>query len=119
MAISTLAIGNLCAQNSLSGNWKMDVPDGQGGMLTIKVSLTTDSYTIDIGMDGSADSYGKYEVKDGQITIWDTGGSNACPSDLKGVYKLTVTETEFKMDRVSDPCEGRGNPNGPMVWKKI
>ncbi len=48
------------------------------------------THSVDLDGDGSMDVKGKHEIDGNQLTVWDTGGSNACPSNQKGVYSLTT-----------------------------
>ncbi len=104
------------AAQSIEGSWKTQVPDGQGGMMTLKVTMSNGTYAVDFGADGSIEINGKYEVSGGQMTIEDTGGPNSCNG--KGVYKLEITDTTMKMTRVSDACPDRAGPEGVMSWTK-
>ncbi len=101
---------------SVDGTWTSQVPDGQGGTMAIKVTMDNGTYSVDIGGDGVIDINGKYEMADGKMTIQDTGGSQACNG--KGVYMITINGNSLKMSRVSDECEGRGGPEGVMMFTK-
>lgn len=104
------------AAQSIEGSWKTQIPDGQGGMIPMKVTLENGTYAVDMGMDGSIEINGKYEISGDQMTIQDTGGANACNG--KGVYKVEVSDKAMKMTRVSDACPERGGPEGVMSWTK-
>lgn len=107
------------AQNSIVGDWKMQIPDDQGNMMTLKVSMKADNtYAVDFGADGSVEINGKYTIEGDQMTIEDTSGPNACPNQ-KGVYKIVVTDTTNTMTKVSDACEGRSGPEGKMVFTRM
>ncbi len=104
------------AAQSLAGTWKMEVPDGNGGMMMMKATLSEDgNYALDWGADGSVEIKGKYEAKDGQVTIWDTEGSD-CTG--KGVYKYAISGNTMTMTRVSDACTDRGGPEGVMTMQR-
>jgi len=109
----------LLAQSAIVGDWSMQMPDGQGGTMTMKVSMNENgTYSVDFGADGSSEIEGKYTIDGNKITIEDTSGPNACPNQ-KGVYTFVVTENTNTMTRVSDGCEGRGGPEGKMVFTKM
>ncbi len=74
------------------------------------------TYSVDLGADGTADINGKYEISNGQLSIQDNGGPEACTG--KGIYKLETSEKTLKMTRISDPCEGRGGPAGVMEFSR-
>jgi len=113
-AIFLLPLG-LSAQ-SIAGTWKMDVPDENGGMAVIKATIGEDgSYALDWGGDGSVEVKGKYEAKDGQMTIWDVEGSD-CSG--KGVYKYAISGNTMTMTRISDACPDRGGPEGVMTMQR-
>jgi hypothetical protein len=106
----------LMAQSHV-GSWKMTVPDGEGGSMMIKVTMkANNTYDVDWGGDGKVETSGTYSIAGDKITIQDTAGSDCTE---KGVYKLEVTATQLSMTMISDPCEGRGNPDGPMVMTKV
>ncbi|MFN7117696.1 MAG: lipocalin family protein [Saprospiraceae bacterium] len=107
------------AQASMVGDWKMQMPDDQGNMMTLKVSMKADgTYSVDFGADGSSEIEGKYTIDGNKITIEDISGPNACPNQ-KAVYTFALTETSNTMTRVTDPCEGRGGPEGKMVFTRM
>jgi len=107
------------AQNSFVGDWKMQVPDQAGKLMDLKVSMKNDGkLAVDFGNDGTIEVDGKYAIEGDQITIEDIGGPNACLNQ-KGIYKFVATETTFTMTKVSDPCEGRGGPEGKMVFTRM
>lgn len=109
-----LPIG-LIAQD-ITGNWKMSVPDENGNMVTIKSTISDDgTYALDWGADGSVEITGKYSSENGQITFWDTSGSQCT---AKGVYKWKVDGNTLTMTRVSDGCPDRGGPEGVMTWQR-
>ncbi len=104
------------AAQSLAGTWKMEVPGDDGGTMIIKATLSEDgSYSLDWGADGNVEVKGKYEAKDGQVTIWDVEGSD-CTS--KGVYKYAISGNTMTMTRVSDACADRGGPEGVMTMQR-
>lgn len=106
---------------SLVGNWTIDVPDKDGNMVPLKLTIVDNgTYTVDFRMDGEVEVNGQYEVAGDQITIWDTdGGAGGCEAGAKGVYTIAVTDTELKMTRVSDECETRGGPDGVMTMTRM
>ena len=108
---------SLSAQ-SIIGNWKAEVPGPDGNTVVFEVSMKADgTYTVDFGADGSAEINGKYEIDGKQMTIQDTGGEQACTGG-KGVYNVENSGDKLTMTRVSDSCEGRGGPNGVMIFTK-
>lgn len=107
------------AQDSIVGQWKMEVPDEQGNMVAIALTIKGDgSYTVDWYLDGSIEIEGNYEMDGSEITVWDTGGPNACESDKKGRYVCTIEGGKLTMEMISDDCEGRGGPDGMMTFVK-
>ena len=106
----------LLAQSHV-GKWKADLPDGNGGTVSITVEMKADnSYAVDIMNDGSIDITGKYSVDGSKMTIQDDAGSD-CTG--KGVYTLEISGNSLKMTRVSDACQGRGGPSGVMTMTKV
>lgn len=103
---------------SLQGDWTMQVPDENGNMMLLKLSIGEDAYTIDFGNDGTPEVKGKYSTEGDQITVQDVEGAMACPADAKGIYKFEVTDTSMTMTIVKDDCPGRGNPEGKMVFSR-
>jgi len=110
---------SLTAQ-SMVGTWMMtgETPDGQ--KMEVKLEFSDDgTYTVDVGNDGNVDVTGASSVDGDQMTIWDTSGEYSCPSDMKGVYTYSfLDENTLQMKRVKDACEGRGGPEGMMVFKR-
>ena len=99
------------------GDWTTKVPAGDGTEMEIVVSMKADgTYTVDLGGDGTADINGRYTVKDGKMTIRDTGGPQACEGE--GVYRFKAAGNNLMMIRESDDCEGRGGPEGRMAFTK-
>ena len=101
------------------GDWKIDVPMEDGTTLTAKLTITESTYALDMGVDGSVDAEGKYTMNGSEMTINDTGGPFACPPDATGVYSVVVEGNTLMMERVSDECESRGNPEGVMHFTKM
>ncbi len=126
MIVKNLLVGLLfclpfiaSAQGTLTGDWKMSVPDEQGNMMTVKLTMTAEgTHTVDFGIDGTFDIEGTHTLEGDQITISDVKGAAACPSDQKGVYKYKVEGDTLTMTRVSDACE-RGGPEGKMVFARM
>lgn len=110
---------SLMAQSELVGTWNLTLSGENGESMMLKVKLSDDgTYTVDFGGDGTVEINGKYSLKDSQITLEDTSGEYACPAS-KGVYKYTVDETNLKLERISDTCEGRGGPTGIMAMTRM
>jgi len=110
---------SLTAQ-SMVGTWIMtgEMPDGQ--KMEVKLEYSEDgTYTVDVGNDGNVNVEGASSIEGDQMTIWDTGGEYACPSDVKGVYTFEfLDDNTLQMKKVKDACEGRGGPEGMMVFKR-
>lgn len=107
---------SLMAQDHV-GSWKIMVPNGEGGTMLMKVTMNADNtYHIDAGADGSVEIKGKYSISGDKVTIQDTEGTDC---SAKGVYTLKVSGNQLTMTMVSDACEGRGNPDGPMVMTRM
>ncbi|MBK9489380.1 MAG: hypothetical protein IPO07_11775 [Haliscomenobacter sp.] len=114
-AILLLLPFGLMAQSPV-GNWKMSVPDGNGNMVPLKVTISDQgTYAVDFGADGTIETKGKYTLDGAKMTVQDTEGSD-CTG--QGVYTFKVEGDTFTMTRVSDPCENRGGPEGVMTMKK-
>lgn len=108
----------LAAQNAVVGDWKLQIPDETGSLMNLKVAMKADgTFTVDFGGDGVNEIEGKYTVEGDQITIEDLSGPNACPNQ-KGIYKFVVAGDTNTFTRVSDPCEGRGGPEGKMLFTR-
>lgn len=108
------------AQATLAGTYSMEIP-GEYGMLKIKLNINDGgTFTVDFGDDDSVEVNGNYEVNGNQITIWETSNTEdtACVN-AKGVYTFTVDAQALNMDRISDPCTGRGGPEGKMSFKRL
>ncbi len=105
-------------QTTLTGDWTFEAPTEDGKMIPVKLSISADSYTVDFGMDGNSEVKGRYMTEGNQITIWDVEGANACPADAKGVYTFEVTETTMTMTKIKDDCDGRGGPEGKMMFQR-
>lgn len=110
----TLPFG-LMAQ-SPAGTWKMSVPDENGKMTPLKVTISEDgTYAIDFGVDGVIDTKGKYSVDSGKMTIQDTEGTDCTEP---GVYTFKIEGDTLTMTRVSDGCANRGGPEGVMTMQR-
>ena len=105
------------ASVDITGNWNMTVPNEDGGTITIQVSIKTDGkYTVDFGVDGQIEVNGEYQLDGSKMTIKDVSGPQACPQTA--VYTVAVSGNTLTMTRVSDPCEGRGGPEGVMAFSR-
>ena len=108
----------ILSAQSVTGDWKTEVPGPDGNSINFKVSMKSDgTYTVDFGQDGTIEISGSYQVDGDQMTIQDTGGAQACTSG-KGVYKIEISGNSLTMTRISDSCEGRGGPTGVMSFTK-
>lgn len=101
------------------GDWKIEVPMEGGTTVPAKLTFTESTYVLDMGVDGSVDAEGKYSMNGSEMTVNDTGGPFACPSDATGVYHIVVEGDTLMMERVSDECESRGNSDGVMHFTKM
>ncbi|TNE63705.1 MAG: hypothetical protein EP344_04220 [Bacteroidetes bacterium] len=102
---------------SIAGDWETQVPgQEEGTLMTIKVKMAEDgTYAVDLGGDGAVDITGKYQMKDGVVTIQDDGTSpDSCTG--KGMYKVEKSDTTLTMTKISDECEGRGGQEGKMEF---
>lgn len=107
------------SQSSIVGAWMTEIPNPEGVIIPVKLVISEDgSYTVDFGNDGTVEINGKYELNGDQITIWDVAGEMACLDAGKAVYKFAVDAEAFAMTRVTDPCEGRGGPEGKMAFRR-
>lgn len=107
----------LAAQTSMTGDWKLELPDGNGNLLTFKVSMKADNtYIVDLNNDGTSEVQGKYTVEGDQITMEDTSGEYACTGQ-KGIYKFVIEGDKNTLSKVSDACPIRGG-NGQMIFMR-
>ena len=105
----------LLAQSPV-GTWIMQIPDGNGNMMALKVEISDKgTYTLDIASDGTIETKGNYTLDGDKMTIQDTEGTDCTE---KGVYTIKVEGDTLTMTRVSDVCPNRGGPTGVMVAKK-
>lgn len=105
----------LMAQSPV-GAWKMSVPDQNGAMMTIQVTMSDKgTYTVDYAADGSVETKGKYSLEGAKMTFQDTEGTDCT---TVGVYTIKIEGDTLTMTRVSDNCPNRGGPEGVMVMKK-
>jgi len=103
---------------SIFGNWTAEYTNQEGQTSKIQIIFKSDrTYTVDFGIDNQIEVNGAFTFSETQMTIWDTSGDYACPSEAKGVYAYSVTEDEMVMTKISDDCEDRGR-GGKMVFKK-
>ncbi len=123
--VKNLLLGLLCCVSfaataqTMVGDWSAKGADENGNPMTFKVSLKADgTYTVDFGADGTVEIEGKYTIAGNQMTIEDTGGPAACNAG-KGVYTFELTETTNTLTLVSDPCEGRGGPDGKIMFTRL
>ncbi len=113
--VATTAMGQ-----SYVGDWSIETTMDDGTTVVAKLTITEGgSYSVDVGNDGSIEAEGKYTMNGSEMTVQDTGGTFACPSDAKGVYSIVVEGKTLMMERVSDDCESRGNPDGVMHFTKM
>lgn len=109
----------LLAQASIVGDWKIEVPGEDGKLYDSKLSFDIDgNYQLDFAMDGQVNVRGKYELSGSRVTLWDVAGEFGCPSEMKGVYEIEVSETTLKVAVVSDDCEGRRG-SGKMAFERL
>ena len=101
------------------GDWKIETTMDDGTTVVAKLSIAESTYTVDVGNDGNIEAEGKYTMKGSEMTVQDTGGTFACPPEAKGVYSIVVEGETLMMERVSDDCESRGNPDGVMHFTKM
>ncbi|MCB9048352.1 MAG: hypothetical protein H6556_02885 [Lewinellaceae bacterium] len=108
---------SLSAQSEAVGEWKTMIPgQEEGSMIPLHVSIKDDNtYALDFGADGAVEIKGSYQSKGDQIVIQDVEGSD-CTG--KGIYTFEVNDAGMTMTRVSDECEGRGGPEGKMVFDR-
>ena len=105
----------LAAQSPV-GNWKMSVPDQDGKMTPLAVTIADNgTYAVDFGADGTVETRGKYTLDKDKLTIQDTEGTDCT---AQGVYTIRVDEKNLTMTRVSDGCPNRGGPEGVMKMER-
>jgi hypothetical protein len=103
---------------SIVGKWSGEFPaQNDQPAMKFTLTITESTYQFDMGMDGTVDITGSYTSDGKQITIWDTAGTNACPSDQKGVYAYTFSGDTATFTKVSDACAARGGE--PLTVKKM
>lgn len=104
-------------RTNIAGKWAGQFPNPDGTALKFTLTLTDNTYEFDMGMDGTTDLTGSYTSEGDQITIWNTSGESDCPSDQKGVYKVTQDGNTTTFTKVTDACPGRGAE--PLVVKRM
>ncbi len=115
LALMVMLPFGLMAQSPV-GAWKMSVPDENGKMTPLAVTISADgTYAVDFGADGKVETKGKYTLDGGKMTIQDTEGSDCTE---QGVYTLKVDGDTLTMTRVSDGCTNRGGPEGVMSMQR-
>lgn len=113
--ILLLAPMALAAQSPV-GTWKMSVPDQDGKMTPLSVTIADNgTYAVDFGADGTVETRGKYTLDKDKMTIQDTEGTDCT---AQGVYTIMVDEKNLTMTRVSDACTNRGGPEGVMKMER-
>lgn len=117
LLLFALSAGAFAQQASVTGRWAGQFPNPDGTALKFTLTLTDKTYEFDMGMDGTADLTGSYTSQGDQITIWNTNGDSECPSDKKGVYKVTQNGDTATFTKVTDDCPGRGAE--PLVVKRM
>lgn len=104
------------AAQSITGTWKLSVPDQSGKMMPLSVNIMeTGTYTLDFGADGVVETKGKYSLDKDQMTIQDTEGTDCTE---KGVYTVKVDGNHLTMTQVSDGCPNRGGPEKMMQMER-
>lgn len=104
-----VATGFAQQASAIAGSWMGQFPGQDGKPVKFKMTITDNTYQMDIGMDGVADVTGSYTSAGDQVTIWDTAGENTCPADQKGVYKFAVDGDTLTFTKVKDDCPSRGD----------
>lgn len=115
LAVLFLMPLSLAAQ-SPAGSWKLNVPDKDGNMIPLHVTISDDgTYALDFGADGTVDTKGKYSIDNDKMTIQDTEGADCTAA---GVYTFKNDGATLTMTRISDECPNRGGPDGVMTLNK-
>ncbi len=106
---------SLMAQSPV-GSWKFSVPDDNGNMVPLKVTMSEQgTFALDFGVDGVVETKGKYTLEGTKMTIQETEGTECTEI---GVYTLKIEGDTLTMTRISDGCPNRGGPEGIIVMKK-
>lgn len=107
------------AQQDFVGNWKTAIAMEDGSSLPTSVSILDDgSYTIDFGIDGQVDVKGQYVIEGERVTIVDQVTLAVECAGVKGVYRFTADASTLVMEKIDDPCPGRGG-EGPMRYTRM
>jgi len=112
----TLAV-SAHAQADFEGTWELSYPGQDGNTYTMVMEIKEDTHTIDMDGDGTAEVEAGHEIEGDVVTVWSTGGEMACPPEMKGKYRYTVTETTLTIEKIEDPCENRGSEE-PMTFTR-
>lgn len=115
-----LAASYAATAQEFVGTWKAEVPMEDGKVIPVKVTVHDNGvYEMDWAMDGNIEVRGGFDVRGDQVIIWETYGENTCPRDKKGIYRWKVDNDRLTMNRLEEACEGRGGPDGVMVYQRM
>lgn len=109
----------LLSQVSIAGDWQSTIPMEDGSTLPFLVSISEDgSYIVDFAIDGTADVKGKMEMEgEDMISMVDLETDAFECKDVKGFYRFKQEKHTLILERVEDPCPGRGGP-GKMEFTR-
>ena len=100
------------------GSWKMTMETNDGPLSLLLTFLDNGAHQVDFGVDGQVDINGKYDFKEGVVTLKEEQGVNACV-DATGKYELKVEGDTLTMTLIEDDCVDRRPPNGRYVFSRV
>lgn len=108
----------LASQGSLTGDWQSTILMEDGSIMPFLVSISDDgSYTIDFAVDGTVEVKGVFETEGDLISMIDRETIAFECKDVKGIYRFKQDSDTLVLERVEDPCPGRGG-NGRMEFTR-
>ena len=102
------------AQSLKNTSWRMFI-DQLHDSLTIHIRSDSSFVTTS---DGSVVVKSICKLSGDTLTISDYEGQYACP-DMKGSYKISVTDDWLAMVLIDDPCEGRVGSLNNSKWRRV
>ena len=114
LTLAFLLISSISFAQSVQGDWELNWDDGQGNSGVATLTIKASTYEVDLNSDGIVDVKGDYSMEGDVMTLQDTEGEQMCSGEA--TYKAKVKDGKFTMTRISDPCEGRGGPEGVLEF---
>lgn len=102
------------AQSLKNTSWRMFI-DQLHDSLTIHIRSDSSFVTAS---DGSVVVRSVCKLSGDTLSLTDYDGQHACP-DMKGSYKVSVTDEFLTMVLIDDPCDGRAGALNNSKWRKV